>query len=739
MDEAARLARLRNLALDRIKQPEVFANIVRFAAQSFECPIAAISILDHEREWLLAKVGLEITTLERGSTCSSMCLTSQDAAVVEDTLSSHCQQRCFAMREALGTRSFIGVPLCVEDGTRVGTLWCGSPEPGAFDAADAARLGTLAQLAEECLNAHAKALELARANASLAKLNHLFKQAEAAAQIGSWRVDLKTDELQWSDQVFAIHGVPLGTPVDVETAINYYEPDDRALVQDSLDRVLESGEPISFEATIKREDGQLRRIRSMGERIDVDGVPESLAGVFIDCTEEHLQTIALQRAATRDPLTGLYNRSEFDRRLVEALGERRRRGPDCALTVMLVDLDGFKDVNDRLGHLVGDRLLAQIAQELDHHISDGAFLARWGGDEFALLFPPGCSIDETQRRADLLIADISKQVSLGDSTVHVSATGGFAHMNDDAAGEELMRRADLALYHGKASGRGGVHRWSAEIEAVQATRQAAIHQLTSALDDGRAFAAYQPIVELRTGKVAGVEALLRLRDAAGRVVSAGEFFPALLDPLLARRVSRFMLDQVIEEAPSLLALFGPDMRIGINVSEADLSQGNFLAVFEDLVRRSALKPSNVVLEVTETMLLLDEAGRIRDLLNTLDESGFTIALDDFGTGFSSLTHLRDFPIRKVKIDKDFIAAMDQDHQSRLIVQAMVQMGRGLGIDLIAEGVESEAQRVFLQSIGCRYAQGFKFARPMSLAQLETGSAPPIASSVPKPDANRSAA
>ncbi|MEM6585728.1 MAG: EAL domain-containing protein, partial [Pseudomonadota bacterium] len=207
-------------------------------------------------------------------------------------------------------------------------------------------------------------------------------------------------------------------------------------------------------------------------------------------------------------------------------------------------------------------------------------------------------------------------------------------------------------------------------------------------------------------------------DASGRVASAGEFFPALLDPVLARRVSRFMLDQVIEEAPGLLSLFGPHAKIGVNVSEADLSQGNFLKVIEDVVARSVLRPSNIILEVTETMLLLDESGHIRDLLRALDERGFTVALDDFGTGFSSLTHLRDFPIRKVKIDKDFIAAMSHDHQSRLIVQAMVQMGRSLNIGMVAEGVETEDQRAFLQSIGCSHAQGFKFARPRSLADLQ---------------------
>ena len=716
MDEAVRIERLRDLALDKIKQPEVFERITRLAADLLACPLAAVSVVDEDYEWFLGKTGLETDRHPREHSLCLACMQSDAPLLIADARTDPRFCKSPNVAGTPGRRSYLGIPIKSEDATLIGTLWCASREPDFFKSSDIAKLTTLAELTQQCINAHAKTVALARANASLGKLNQLFKQAEAAAQIGSWRVDLVTNELHWSDQVFAIHGLALGTPVNVANAIQYYQPDDRPLVEKTLDRVIADGQPFSFEATIERQDGQLRRIRALGERIDVDGIPESLAGVFIDCTEEHLQTIALQRAATRDPLTGLYNRSEFDRRLVEALIQQRSDTLAQPITVMLLDLDGFKDVNDRLGHLVGDRLLVQIAQALDRAVGGNSFLARWGGDEFAILFPPGRSLIEARQQADDLIADITEQVQIGDSVIQVSATCGLAEMSTSAAAEELMRRADLALYHGKNNGRGAVHCWSEGIESVQATRQAAIAQLTDALNSGRAFAAYQPIVRLDDEEVEGVEALLRLRDESGRVLSASEFFPALLDPLLARRVSRFMMDQLVREAPDLLEMFGPDTRFGINVSEADLSRGDFLEVMEGLIAASRLEPRNIVLEVTETMLLLDETGHIRELLNTLDARGFTIALDDFGTGFSSLTHLRDFPIRKVKIDKDFIASMSHDHQSRLIVQAMVQMGRSLGIRMVAEGVETEEQQLFLRSIGCSHAQGFIFARPASLEE-----------------------
>ncbi|MEM6585447.1 MAG: diguanylate cyclase, partial [Pseudomonadota bacterium] len=457
MDEATRIARLHDLRLDRIKQPEVFEKITQFATEALSCPIAAISIVDEWRERILGQTGLPIPELGRDGSFCSACLASGKPILINDAKKDPRFSQNALVQRRSHQRSCAAIPLTLEDGVPIAALWCASPDIGAFDHKDVLRLTTLAQLAEQCLNAHAKAIELAEANASLLQLNQLFKQAETAAQIGSWRVDIATNELHWSDQVFAIHGVPIGTQINVEVAIQYYAPEDRAHVQETIARVLEDGQPFSFEATIKRADGQLRRIRSLGERIDVNGEPSSLAGVFMDCTEEHMQTIALQRAATRDPLTGLYNRSEFDRRLVEALADPKRYGPQCAVTVLLVDLDGFKSVNDRLGHLFGDRLLVQLAQALDKGISGNSFVARWGGDEFALLFPPGCCLEEAKGQAELLIADLSKQVQIGEKVIHVSATCGLAEMRDGAAAEELMRRADLALYHGKANGRGSAH------------------------------------------------------------------------------------------------------------------------------------------------------------------------------------------------------------------------------------------------------------------------------------------
>ncbi|HEY6964428.1 MAG TPA: GGDEF domain-containing phosphodiesterase, partial [Erythrobacter sp.] len=349
--------------------------------------------------------------------------------------------------------------------------------------------------------------------------------------------------------------------------------------------------------------------------------------------------------------------------------------------------------------------------------ASGVFLARWGGDEFALLFPPRMALSDVTCFLEDLLAELGEMPPLGASLLRIGATCGVARMDSAGSSEEIMRRADLALYRGKEQGRGSVVCWDRQIEARQSERQQAVARLRSALNGGRAIAAYQPIVELPTGRVVSVEALLRIQSEDGTLLAASEVFSALLDPELSRRVSRVMLDHVVADGPAILALFGPETRIGLNLSDADLRRGDFVRHMIDVIDDSALAPRNITIEVTETMLL-DGSGHLRASLAMLDECGFTICLDDFGTGFSSLTHLRAFPIHKVKIDRDFIAAIGEDHQARLIIQAIVQMGHSLGLRVVVEGVETEEQETFLRAIGTRHVQGYRYGRPALLSDLQ---------------------
>ena len=566
MTSKLRLDAIRKLDLEAIADRELFSRITHLASTMLDCPITLLSVVEQDRQWFLGRTGSDLTETPIKDSFCVVCMLGEGPMLIDD---ARCDPRLQGSALVTGEpfiRSYLGVPIRGDDGVLLGALCAISPKAGAFRPDQIAPLAMLAELAEQSITLHGRTRALSLANTALQQTSQIFRQAERAVNVGSWRVDIATRRLHWSDQVFAITGLEPAQSVSVPDAVQMYHPQDREMVSGALSDTIEHGKPFMFETTISRRDGQPRRIRVIGERVDVDGKPDCVAGIILDCTEEHMRNVALKRAAERDRLTGLYNRATFDRRLAAAM----QGVEDAPVTIALLDLDGFKDVNDTLGHLVGDRVLETIAGLLQTKTASGVFLARWGGDEFALLFPPAMSLDEVTALLDGLLSELAELPPLGSLCLRIGATCGVARMTTSASSEEIMRRADLALYRGKEQGRGAVVCWDKHIEARQSERQRAITQLRSALDSGRAVAAYQPIVELATGRVVSVEALLRLRDEDGRLIVASEIFSALLDPELSRRVSRVMLDQVVSEGPAILALFGQGTRIGLNLSDAAL-------------------------------------------------------------------------------------------------------------------------------------------------------------------------
>jgi diguanylate cyclase (GGDEF)-like protein/PAS domain S-box-containing protein len=712
--ESPAIDALRSLGLETLSDREVFSRIALLASTMLECPIALLIIAEAERLWFLGRTGTDRDAIAISQPADAAFLCDEAPVLINDAADDPRIRDHPLVAGDPFIRSYLGVPIRSEGGQLLGTLCALSPQPDAFRPEQIAPLTMLAELAEQGIALRVRTQSQRLANAALQQSSQIFRQAERAVNVGSWRVDIATNRLHWSDQVYTITGLEPGHSVNVAEAVKLYHPDDRSMISTALRDTIDHGKPFQFETSIRRSDGERRRIRVIGERVDVDGRPDSVAGIILDCTEEHQRNVALKRAAERDRLTGLYNRASFDRRLAAAMALATDQEQ---VTVALIDLDGFKDVNDTLGHLIGDQVLEAIAAQLAMKCAPGVFLARWGGDEFAMLFPAAMSLGNVTAFLEDLLLEFSQIAPLGNAMLKLGATCGVAQMALVASGEEIMRRADLALYRGKEDGRGKVVCWDHAIEARQSERQQAIVLLHSALNEGRTIAAYQPIVALQNGEPVCLEALLRLREEDGTLRAASDFFTALLDPELSRWVSRVMLDQVVADGPMILDRFGTDCRIALNLSEADLRQGDFVHQLIAAISASpVLRPANITIEVTETMLL-DPSGQLRASLELLDAHGFTICLDDFGSGFSSLTHLRQFPIHKVKIDREFIAAINADHQSRLIIQAIVQMGHSLGLRVVVEGVETEEQETFLRGINCRYVQGYRYGQPMLVADL----------------------
>ncbi|HEX8580245.1 MAG TPA: bifunctional diguanylate cyclase/phosphodiesterase [Allosphingosinicella sp.] len=409
-----------------------------------------------------------------------------------------------------------------------------------------------------------------------------------------------------------------------------------------------------------------------------------------------------------DELTGLPNRLRFGRELKRRVVAAEARGEPFAL--ILMDVDGFKQLNSRLGPQASDVLLAQFARELSCAIGKDWFLARSGGDEFALIVPAAGDPGAAQARFARLIRACADQVSTGDQFAAFSVSAGLSIFPSDAECDgELLQNSHTALRAAKAAGRGRCVSFDGRMRQ-QLQRQ------SSMLDVARAAIAgdwmhpyYQTKVDLRTGAVVGLEALLRWESADGVVHLPATISAAFDDPEIATSISDLMLQKVIADL-TLWKRAGSALPVAINASGADFRDPAFADKFLARLEEAGLPTSLIELEVTEGVFLGVGADDVGTALRRLSAAGVRIALDDFGTGYASLTHLKQHPVDVIKIDRSFVSNLATSPDDRAIVGAMVSLSRNLAIEVVAEGIETQAQMALLRDLGCHTGQGFLFSR-----------------------------
>jgi diguanylate cyclase (GGDEF)-like protein len=439
--------------------------------------------------------------------------------------------------------------------------------------------------------------------------------------------------------------------------------------------------------------------------------------VKIVAASTHLTAIALeresrvrerQRLAFTDALTGLPNRACFNARFDAMLAQRDR---DWGL--ILVDLDNLKLVNDTFGHGAGDALIRAVASRLTPIAGDGR-LFRLGGDEFAVI----TALDSNgglQSPAGAMIEAMEEPCDCAGHVVHPSATMGGALIRPDQSSETIRQNADLALYHAKERARGGFVTYQEGMGTAISERYRAIREVTVALAEQRIEAFYQPIINMKTGAVFGLEALCRMRNADGSITPAAAFHEATKDARVAAKLTRVMLDKVSNDMARWSAMGLNGFHIGVNVSSADFHNGNLREVLDDTFSRPGVSKDRLVIEVTESVYLDQRDRAIADEIGRLRGDGVMVALDDFGTGFASLTHLMNIPIDAIKIDKSFTRGVTEAGPSRVITEGLVQIARRLGLRVIAEGVESRDQAEQCCQIGCFFGQGYLYSKAVPFA------------------------
>jgi len=474
------------------------------------------------------------------------------------------------------------------------------------------------------------------------------------------------------------------------------------------DLLFSTGETNENEEDLTDRAGNTRRIVTRKSPVKLSTGGDLLVAVISDVTEIRQAEAHNRYLAFHDQLTGLANRAMLYKRLDELLGGPVPRHP----AVLLVDLDRFKEVNDCLGHLVGDELIRAFADRLVACAGSTDLAVRLGGDEFVLLLS---TADDAEAVSDRILEAAHAPFSIGESQVMIGASIGVAKADHGCElPNELLRRADVALYRAKSLGRNRFALFSPDMDEGRQARMDLEAEMRLALADFSQFELhFQPQVRSDTGRVVAIEALVRWRHPRLGLIAPSRFIPIAEETGLIVPLGYWILADAVRQVKAL----GLSIRVAVNVSPVQLRQTCFAEKVLQTIARLDFPPELLELEITETAVFHANKPEI-DILDSLRRRGVRVALDDFGTGYSTLTHLRRLAVDKIKIDRTFVRSIGQMTDADAIIRALVQLGNSLGVDTTAEGVETEEQRQLLCELGCTELQGFLIARPTPMAEIE---------------------
>ena len=496
-------------------------------------------------------------------------------------------------------------------------------------------------------------------------------------------------------------------------------PDDFERVAANEAECARSGETLVQEYRLRAADGRYVWIRD--EMTVVRGRGGDMAplfyGVFLDVSDRRRMEAELERLALYDPLTGLPNRALFADRLAQALS---RSGGGATTAVYFVDLDRFKRINDSLGHAAGDDVLCEMAGRLRTALRPEDTVARFGGDEFAILCENVGGVLEAVGLADRLHEPLRRPLRAGGAELRLSASIGLAltEPGEQVAGERLIDDADVAMYRAKERGGARTELFDTTMRDRVVEALLIEQELQRGLERGELRLFFQPLVELSTGLCAGAEALVRWQHPERGLLTPDKFLAVAEESGLIVPLGAW----VVEEACRRLALWqsrpeAESMRLSVNLGARELMHPDAVTTVLRAVRRSGIDPGSLTIEVTETTAMVDGDGGFR-ALRDLSREGLRVAIDDFGTGYSSLSQLRNMPVDVVKVDRSFVQRMSEDTMDRELVAAAIGMGRALNLSVVAEGIETAEQAAALRELGCGYGQGSLYARPLPPEELD---------------------
>lgn len=542
-----------------------------------------------------------------------------------------------------------------------------------------------------------------------------FSLACQAARDGLWDWDIAARRFYASPRWFELHDQPV-RQADIDWCFAQVHPEDRAAARDAFDAHL-AGETatLDHEHRLSLPGGGTRWVLCRGLAVrDQGGVAVRIAGSLTDISDRKRTEEELFRAATHDSLTGVPNRAYFVLQVEQAIARARRRPAGTAtFALCFIDLRRFKQVNDGYGHAVGDALLREVAERLQSALRAGDTLARFGGDEFAVLLDGVSDATLAQAAAERLGRVLARSVEVEGRLLPVSATIGVALGDGNSQVDELVRAADEAMYEARSRGDRG-HHVAGPTAGVRSERKAKIATaLGPALADRQIRVVYQPIIDIWNGRTIGAEALARWTHPELGPVSPAEFVAIAEESGLGPRLGRHVLDTVVAQvrAWEQVRAVSNSFFVNVNVSARQLLDKPLVEHVLGLHEAGEVRRGRLGLEITETVLI-ERPEEVARTMAMLRHAGVHFSLDDFGTGFSSLSHMRGFPVQAIKIDRSFVEKVPEDAVTAQIVSGLLQMASALGLLVVAEGVETPAQERTLRHLGFGLAQGYLYSKPV---------------------------
>ena len=707
LNESDRLAKLAEYELKEDDNELQLDGIVQLASRLFEVPIVLVSIVEQSRQIFSARKGIDVCQTGRDVSFCAHALELDDILVIPDAkLDSRFVQNPLVLGEPF-IRFYAGMPLLAPGGHALGTLCIIDRRPrNGLSVLDREHLKALATLVLD-------KLEIRRLTVAHRAGQTRFEQIAATSPDGIICANHLGRITFWNsacEQLFgfdAAHAV--GSTIDL-----IVPPRMQGGHSGGLHRVAAGGAPrlvgTTVELEARHEDGREFPIE-LSLSMWRDEGQASFGAIIRDITTRRTDEERLFQLAHIDSLSGLPNRGVLLSRVAECLD---RKEP---FALLMLDLDGFKDVNDTLGHRAGDRVVKEVAARLLSCAKSIDTVARLGGDEFAVLMPGETVLSQIEHGAQCMLKAIATPITIDAQPTHVTASIGIAVFPSDGMDVgDLLSAADLAMYEAKAQGRNCVRFFNARLKDKVLTRRALEGEIRRAIEHREFELFYQPQIRVADQALVGLEALLRWRHPTEGLLAPIRFIAAIESGAFAAEVGQWVMATACAYAVELRKVL-PDLIMGVNLFGTQFQSGQLATNVMNVLKATGLPPEALEIEITENIILAHDE-LVMEPLRVLRDLGVGIAFDDFGTGYASLSLLKRYPLTRLKIDRSFITDICNDEADAAIVKAVIFLADKLKLEVIAEGVETVQQSDFLQQCGCGHIQGYLYGKPMAVEDLE---------------------